>query len=133
MLTELISSGKKATVYQSPCDYLATMEALTHKEAKRMWRKSIKESWNNCCAYCGKPPIDDLSLTLDHVKAKAKGGEDLTANIVPADRACNAAKGTENWREWFRKQTFYSLPKERRIQHWLETGQVLDEIMFTNQ
>lgn len=116
--------------FQHPIDYMAAMQALTHKEAKRMWRQSIKDQWNNCCAYCGQPPIDDLSMTLDHVKARSKGGEDLRANIVPADKQCNTSKGSEHWLEWFRKQTFYSLPKEKRIQYWLETGLVLDESEF---
>lgn len=112
-------------MHQRISDYLYNMEALTVKEAKRIWRQSIKDSWNNCCAYCGKPPIDDSSLTLDHVKAKCKGGEDLTANVVPADRSCNASKGSEDWRIWFRRQSFYSLEKEQRIDHWLKTGDVV--------
>jgi 5-methylcytosine-specific restriction endonuclease McrA len=103
------------------------MEALTHKEAKQKWRQSIKDSWNNCCAYCGQPPIDDSSLTLDHVKAKCKGGEDLSANIVPADRSCNLDKGSTDWREWFRRQPFYQKWRENRIDYWLEHGIVLPE------
>jgi 5-methylcytosine-specific restriction endonuclease McrA len=102
------------------------MEALTGKEARIKWKQSIKDSWNNCCAYCGKPPIDDSSLTLDHVKAKCKGGEDLTANIVPADKICNLSKGSSDWRTWFRKQIFYDVSKELRIDHWLKTGNVLE-------
>lgn len=113
-------------MYQRVQDYLYNMEALTHKEAKKKWKQSIKDSWNNCCAYCGKPPIDDASLTLDHVKAKCRGGEDLTDNIVPADKSCNMSKGSEEWRQWFRRQPFYEEWKEHRIDHWLKTGIVLD-------
>lgn len=117
-------------MHQSIHDYLYNMEALTTKEAKKQWRQSIKDSWNNKCAYCDKPPIHNSSLTLDHVKAKCKGGSDMTANIVPADRKCNLEKGSENWKSWFRQQPFYQLWKEYRIDHWLETGNVLskDEI-----
>jgi 5-methylcytosine-specific restriction endonuclease McrA len=113
-------------MYRHIRDYLYNMEALTHKEAKQKWKQSIKDSWQNCCAYCGKPPIDDSSLTLDHVKAKCKGGEDLTDNIVPADKACNISKGSEEWKTWFRKQSFYEPWKEYRIDHWLKTGVVLE-------
>ena len=112
--------------YSCADDYLYTMEALTNGQAVKLWRQSIKKSWNNCCAYCGKPPIDDASLTLDHVKARSKGGEDLTSNIVPADFPCNASKGSEEWREWYRRQAFYSIEREIRIDHWLKTGQVLE-------
>lgn len=114
-------------MYKHVCDYLYNMEALTHKEAKKKWRQSIKDSWNNCCAYCGKPPIDDASLTLDHVKARCRGGEDLTDNIVPADRDCNTSKGSSDWRTWFRQQSFYQEWREKRIDHWLQTGIVTKE------
>lgn len=108
-------------------DYLYNMEALNTKQAKHLWRQSIKNSWNNCCAYCGKPPIDNSSLTLDHVKAKCKGGEDLRTNIVPADKDCNRKKGSLDWRPWFRSQDFYEYWKEYRINYWLANDVVLDE------
>lgn len=104
------------------------MDALNSREAKRLWRQSIKNSWNNCCAYCGKPPIDDSSLTLDHVKARSRGGEDLRPNVVPADKDCNHSKGSEDWLTWFRRQPFYDSYKEKRIQHWIKTGTVLPDI-----
>ena len=50
------------------------MTALTRREARQQWRNSIKEAWNNRCAYCGKPPIDDESITIDHVAPRSKGG-----------------------------------------------------------
>ncbi len=115
---------KSLLVYERVRDYLWNMEALTHKEAKKKWRQSIKDIWNNQCAYCGKPPIDDSSLTLDHVRAKCKGGEDLSANIVPADRDCNASKGSTEWREWFRAQSFYEQWREDRIDYWLKYGRL---------
>lgn len=108
-------------------DYLYTMEALNNRQAKKLWRDSIKNSWNNCCAYCGKPPIDDSSLTLDHVKAKCKGGEDLRTNIVPADKHCNHSKGSSEWKPWFRQQPFYEEWKEFRIDYWLKHDVVLSE------
>lgn len=103
------------------------MEALNNREAKKLWRQAIKKSWNNCCAYCGQPPIDDSSLTLDHVKARCKGGSDLRTNIVPADRACNASKGSQDWKSWFRQQPFYEPWKEFRINYWLKYDIVLTE------
>lgn len=103
-------------------DYLYNLEAMTNKEAKSLWRQSIKNAWNNCCAYCGNPPIDDKSLTLDHVKPKARGGEDRTSNCVPACKSCNHSKGSEDWLTWYHRQTFYNIEKEQIIKEWLETG-----------
>lgn len=110
-------------------DYLYNLEAMTRKEAKHLWRKSIKDAWKNCCAYCGTPPIDDKSLTLDHVKPKAKGGEDRTSNCVPACTRCNHSKGSEDWLTWYSRQQFFSDLRVERIRNWIEHGYVenLDE------
>lgn len=111
-------------LYERTSDYLYTMSALTRNEARRQWRAGIKSAWHNCCAYCNKPPIDDASLTIDHVKPKSKGGEDKTSNVIPACRSCNAAKGSEDWLSWYRDQPFYSVYSEWRIRNWLRSGSV---------
>jgi 5-methylcytosine-specific restriction endonuclease McrA len=109
------------TPFKQARDYLYHLEAMTSKEAKRLWRQSIRKAWNDKCAYCGQPPIDEKSLTLDHVKPKSKGGEDLTANCVPACKKCNHSKGSLEWKEWFREQEFYSQFAEARINRWLNS------------
>lgn len=102
-------------------DYLFNLEAMTSKEAKKLWRQSIRSAWDDKCAYCGQPPIDEKSLTLDHVRPKSKGGEDLTANCVPACKSCNHSKGSLEWKEWFRDQDFYDYKAEQRIMKWLNS------------
>ena len=104
-------------------DYLYNMSALTRKEAKKLWRDSIKQAWNNCCAYCGKPPIADASLTIDHIRPKSKGGSDSTSNVTPACLSCNHSKASHDWQEWYKRQHFYDLQREQRIQQWLNSGQ----------
>jgi len=47
------------------------MTTLNSSQAKRIWRTAIKKAWNDRCAYCGNPPIDDKSLTIDHVTLHA--------------------------------------------------------------
>jgi len=98
------------------------MSALTRREARQQWRDSIKEAWNNRCAYCGRPPIADESLTeltMDHVRPKSRGGEDRTTNVIPACAACNSAKSSIEWVAWFRMQPFYTIEAEWRIRQWL--------------
>ena len=109
-------------VYERVSDYLHNMSALTRGEARRQWRQSIKDAWNNRCAYCGKPPIDDESLTVDHVRPKTNGGEDKTSNCIPACRECNQDKSSQDWVAWYRMQPFYSIAAEWRIQQWLKGG-----------
>jgi len=109
-------------VYERISDYLFNMAALTRREARQKWRQGIKDAWNNRCAYCGRPPIDDDSLTVDHVRPKSSGGEDRTSNCIPACRDCNQAKSSQEWVAWFRMQPFYTIESEWRIRQWLSGG-----------
>lgn len=113
---------------ESPSEHLYHLEAMTSAEARRLWRRAIKAAWGDRCAYCDATPIDDKSLTIDHVKPKAHGGEDMTSNCIPACRRCNAAKGSQDWVDWFRGKEFYSDWREIEIRHWLSTGQVLRQL-----
>lgn len=99
---------------------------MTSGEAKRQWKAAIKHAWDDRCAYCGRPPIDDKSLTIDHVRPRSRGGENRTKNCIPACKRCNLAKGSEEWVSWYRLQPYYSLEAEIRIKHWLETGDVMN-------
>lgn len=119
-------TNKAPRIPESADDLLFQLKAMTSAEAKRQWRAAIKSAWKDRCAYCGRPPIDNASLTIDHVKPRSKGGEDRTTNCIPACRRCNAAKGSEEWLGWYRLQPYYSLEAEIRIKHWLETGDVMD-------
>lgn len=95
---------------------------MDRKEARRVWRDGIKAAWNHRCAYCNGVPIDDASLTADHVIPKSKGGEDLTRNIVPACASCNGRKGSSDWLRWYQLQPFYCPVRAKEIQAWMEHG-----------
>tara|TARA_R100000458_G_scaffold54301_1_gene57284 strand:- start:1902 stop:2231 length:330 start_codon:yes stop_codon:yes gene_type:complete len=88
----------------SPEHYLHNLITMTSPEAKRLWRRAIKEKFNCTCVYCGNN-YEINQLTLDHVKPKTYGGENLTSNLVPACHACNQGKGSNHWLHWMR-QTF---------------------------
>jgi 5-methylcytosine-specific restriction endonuclease McrA len=83
---------------------------MTSSEAKRLWRRSIKEHFDCQCVYCGEH-FETNELTLDHVHPKTFGGEDITSNIVPACRKCNQDKGSNNWLTWMR--TTYGVHPDR--------------------
>ena len=116
------SSQDHLPVYERISDYLFNMSALTRREARQQWRQSIKDAWNNRCAYCGKPPIADESLTVDHVRPKSRGGEDRTTNCIPACAECNQSKSSSDWVAWYRAQAFYTIESEWRIRQWLSGG-----------
>lgn len=103
--------------------YVYHLEIMDRKEARHYWRESIKKCWDHRCAYCNAIPIDDSSLTLDHVKPRSYGGQDLTSNLVPACVSCNSDKGAKtDWKKWFRSQDFYCPVREKEIDVWLKTG-----------
>lgn len=108
--------------------YLANMDCLTSGQAKKMWRKAIKDAWGNRCAFCGQPPISDTSLTIDHVRPRTKGGEDTSNNCIPACLEHNQAKSSHDWQPWFRSQSFYDREREAKIIFWLRNSRLPNEI-----
>ncbi|MFZ9326848.1 MAG: HNH endonuclease [Polynucleobacter sp.] len=118
---------QKQGLVESYHQYLADMECLSSGEAKRRWRKAIKDAWNNCCCFCGQPPISDKSLTIDHMRPRSKGGEDVSRNCLPACLEHNRAKGSDDWRPWFRSQKFYDRTREARIMFWLQHSRLPDK------
>ena len=83
-------------LFPTPDYYLHNLIAMTSSEAKRLWRHSIKEHFDQTCIYCGKT-YDFSQLTLDHVHPRYFGGKDDTKNIVCSCRQCNQNKRTTNW------------------------------------
>lgn len=102
--------------------YIAHLEIMDRKAARQYWRESIKACWDHRCAFCNGVPITDKSLTLDHVKPRSRGGQDLTSNIVPACARCNSDKASRDWKAWYQLQPFYCPVREAEIQAWTQTG-----------
>lgn len=60
---------------------------------KRTLNFSIFERDEFRCIYCGKSSIEDgVKLTVDHVKALIKGGNEDIINLITACLSCNAQK-----------------------------------------
>ena len=97
----------------SPKHYLQNLITMTSSDSKRLWRRAVKEHFKCTCVYCGKT-YDFKELTLDHVKPRSKGGQDLTTNVVCACRKCNADKGSSHWLRWAR-ETFGSRPDREQL------------------
>jgi hypothetical protein len=99
--------------------YLQNLYAMQSQDAKRLWRKAIKEKNNYECIYCGhKHP--EQHLTIDHVHPRSLGGNNFSSNCVPACIECNQSKGSSYWLSWFRS-TFPPNPlTEQRIVQWIQ-------------
>ena len=86
----------------TPNHYLYNLITMTSPDAKKLWRRAVKEHFDCQCVYCGG--IYELhELTLDHVKPKTNGGESIASNLVPACRKCNQGKGRSHWLRWMRQ------------------------------
>jgi len=101
-------------VFSSPEDYLYNLHTCSPGEAKKIWKNSIKESFDYKCAYCGSRE----DLTLDHIVPRYAGGSDDTGNLISCCNDCNRSKSHENWQSWYRRQSFYDPYKEQRILLW---------------
>jgi 5-methylcytosine-specific restriction endonuclease McrA len=54
-------------------------------------REYLLEKWNRKCAYCLKQGI---SLQIEHIIPRAKGGTNRVSNLTLSCEKCNTAKGT---------------------------------------
>ena len=96
--------------------YLFNLKTTSKAEAKRMWRKSIKDQWENKCAYCGS----EENITLDHITPQCKGGLDIKTNVVACCHSCNQSKGHDHWKLWYVQQDFYSEDNFNKIEEWMK-------------
>ena len=100
----------------SPQDYLFNLYVTNSGEAKRIWRKHIKEHWDYQCAYCGS----EENLTIDHIIPQSKGGKDVTKNVVCCCHSCNQDKSHTPWEQWYLSKEFFSEERYKKINHWMK-------------
>lgn len=103
-------------LFHSPQAYLYNLQTTSSSEAKRIWRRQIREKWNNQCAYCGS----EEKLTIDHIIPQSKGGMDFTKNVVCCCESCNRDKGHSNWEDWYSSQEFFDIEKQQKIKEWMK-------------
>lgn len=100
----------------SPQEYLFHLRTTSPGEAKRIWRREIKEKWEHKCAYCESTE----NLTIDHIVPQSKGGIDFTKNVVCACHNCNQSKGHTPWKDWYFAQVFFDIERYEKINEWMK-------------
>jgi CRISPR/Cas system Type II protein with McrA/HNH and RuvC-like nuclease domain len=113
-------------VYSIPDEYLFNLEVASSSEAKRLWKKSIKEEWNGKCAYCNS----DQDLTIDHIIPQSKGGKDVKTNVVCACKTCNLTKGYNHWEDWFMQQEFFTIERRNDIIKWMKEDEPASYVVY---
>lgn len=56
-------------------------------------REYLLNKWERKCAYCG---AENVSLQIEHIHPKAKGGTNRVSNLCLACEPCNIKKGTQD-------------------------------------
>ena len=91
------------------------IDSIRKQDIIRAFREGIYQQFNYECVYCGA-----IADSLDHAKPKAKGGETLASNLVPACRPCNQDKGSQDLLEWYRRRSHWTSEREQAISKWLD-------------
>ena len=72
--------------------------SMTRQSIYNNEREKLKS--RNTCAYCG---ATDISLTLDHLFAKARHGHDSADNLVYCCQSCNSSKRDTDYFQWVKR------------------------------
>lgn len=64
-------------------------------------REYLLEKWHRQCAYCGQ---GDVTLQLEHIVPRAKGGSDRVSNLCLACEPCNLKKGVKDIKVFLAKK-----------------------------
>ena len=131
---EGIEEQRRKAADKSRHQYATSLRCrLTQKEKRQRnkfrdsgnWVEKISQTqlinrcalFGNCCAYCGS--YEGLDIQLEHVIPKSKGGAHCLANIIPACATCNRSKFNYPMEKWYKKQSFYSDQRFKRIKEVL--------------
>lgn len=101
---------------------LTLLLELSPRLAKKRYRQSIYEAWHHQCGYCG-----EMATSLDHIVPRFRSGSSNRNNLVPACRSCNANKGSQNMKDWYKQQDFFDEVKLIKLVEWAE--QDLSEVI----
>ena len=77
------------------------------------------------CAYSGE--VLEEEYHIDHIVPVSKGGTNHIWNIVPANSGPNLSKRDHKMENWFRKQSYFSEERLRKIYEWIELQKNLKE------
>jgi 5-methylcytosine-specific restriction endonuclease McrA len=106
--------------------YRARKLLLPSTLTSKQW-ETIKQHFNNKCAYCGK----ELPLSQDHFIAIKSSGEYGLNNIVASCRSCNSSKGSKDFFGWYPKYKYYSKKREKQILEFLNYKNGIQQLALT--
>ena len=116
--------AKKKAKYSHSC-YAFRMTAMKKYMAGEMhisdlYQNTIQQMTcpHDTCWYCGKPIAECGALTADHIFPRAKGGLNISDNLIMVCRSCNSSKGKKGLLQWFYERGEF--PPMRVLVHFLK-------------
>ncbi len=88
------------------------LRELLRKSQKHKLKARVKQRFGGACAYCGRTP---RVLTLDHIVAKSKGGQDVMSNLVAVCQRCNLSKGSRPLWQWWQASPWWHEERARQF------------------
>ncbi len=89
------------------------------------------EQWDEClkffdnrCAYTGEK-LKYKEITVDHITPLVSGGTSYIGNIVPSSKLANNSKSNNEMKSWFRKQSYFSEERLKKILDWIEYAEFI--------
>jgi len=64
-------------------------------------REYLLEKWDRKCAYC---QVENISLQIEHIHPKSKGGSNRISNLCLACESCNTKKGIQDIKVFLTKK-----------------------------
>ena len=64
-------------------------------------REYLLNKWDRKCTYC---KVENISLQVEHIHPKAKGGSNRISNLCLACEKCNLKKGTQDVKDFLSKK-----------------------------
>lgn len=86
--------------------------------------------WEECLVYFNHKDaytgLDMIKPSQDHVIPISKDGSYVKTNIVPCELGVNSSKGNRDLEEWYRKQSYFSEERLKKIYKWIGYNEKLN-------
>ncbi|MCM0589679.1 MAG: RNA-guided endonuclease IscB [Gloeotrichia echinulata CP02] len=84
-------------------------------------REYLLEKWGRQCAYCG---VKDVSLQIEHIHPRAKGGSNSITNLTLSCEKCNTKKGTKDIKEFLSTRGCANKKDPSRVEKILKQAKI---------
>ena len=69
------------------------------------------------CAYTGEP-LNDTTLSLDHLQTRTKNGIHHISNVVPCTKEANNKKYNKDFQQWYINSEYFTMERYAKIMAW---------------